>query len=91
MEQGLGRFNSVDADRRVDFLSEEFCELVSYEPFLCKTAAFTNSTLALYLCSRLERIYKEEENIHTHSKCFLLLLSEDQPKKALIIPHQIWK
>ena len=25
----LGRFNSVDFDRKTDYLSEEFCELVS--------------------------------------------------------------
>ena len=31
MEKGLSRFNSVDCDRKSDFLAEEFCELVTFE------------------------------------------------------------
>jgi hypothetical protein len=34
MEKGLSRFNSVDNDRKGDFLSEEFCELVNIADFL---------------------------------------------------------
>ena len=33
MEKGLSRFNSVDNDRKGDFLSEEFCELVNIADF----------------------------------------------------------
>jgi len=31
MEKGLSRFNSVECDRKSDFLAEEFCELVTFE------------------------------------------------------------